>query len=167
MLTTSDTLECFSMCFEWFLFGNISVLLFVPLLLIAKEVQLFPGLGLYSGIFAIYLQCPSNNSRTANIVFYIICLLYVLCAAAVFSDILRFIFAVSNNSICKNIIFIINCTVLFWWCSTFNWLTANYYDSHCNCPTHIKCLLWLHLPMHHSTHKPFNLMLYISSVLFT
>ena len=43
-----------------------------PLLSAAKEVQFFHGLGVYSGIFTIYLQCPSNDSRTrtSNVVFY-------------------------------------------------------------------------------------------------
>ena len=70
----------------------------------AKEVQLFPGLGVYSGIFAIYLQCSSNESRTrtANLVFYILCLLYIFCAATVVGDLVDSAFSVSNNSICKN-----------------------------------------------------------------
>ena len=63
-------------------------------------------LGVYSGIFAVYLQCPSDESRarSANVVFYILCLLYVLCVATVVCDLLSFTFAVSNNFICKNII---------------------------------------------------------------
>ena len=75
---------------------------------LAKEVQLSPGLGIYSGIFVMYLQCQSNEStgRTANIVLYAICLLYVLSAASFVSDLVALIFNVSNNSICsKNIIF--------------------------------------------------------------
>ena len=72
----------------------------------AKEFQLFPGLGVYSGIFAIYLQCSSNESRTrtANVVFYILCLLYIFSGATVVCDLLAFIFGVSNDHICKNII---------------------------------------------------------------
>ena len=67
-------------------------------------------LGIYSGIFAVYLQCTSDESRarSANIVFYILCILYVLCAATVVFDLLEFTFAVSNKFICKNIIFIIS-----------------------------------------------------------
>ena len=48
---------------------------------LAKEVEFFPGPGLYSGIFAIYLQCPKKDSRAAMIVFYVLCLLYVLSTA--------------------------------------------------------------------------------------
>ena len=70
-------------------------------------------LGVYSGIFALYLQCPSDESRvrSANIVFYILSILYILCAATVVCDLLEGIFGVSNKFICKNIIFIINCAV--------------------------------------------------------
>ena len=33
---------------------------------LAKEVQLFVGLGLFFGIFTMYLQCPSKRSGTAR-----------------------------------------------------------------------------------------------------
>ena len=118
MITTPETLACFSICFEGFLFGNVSyVHLNVPLvLLVAKEIQLFPGLGIYPGIFAIYLQCPSDESRTqrADVVFYtIICLLYVFCAASVVSDLISITLQVSDKFICRNIIFIISCAVVY------------------------------------------------------
>ena len=78
----------------------------------AKEVQLFPGLGIYSGIFAIYfkLQFASKDSRTTTIIFYTLCLLYVLSTATVVSDLLNYLVIdsdVSNNSICKNIIYLL------------------------------------------------------------
>ena len=87
-------------------------------------------LGVYSGIFALYLQRPSNESRTrtANIIFYILCLLYGFCAAAVVCDLLGFTFGVSNKFICKYIIFIISCAVALFRCtiaSTSNLLTVN------------------------------------------
>ena len=73
----------------------------------AKEVQLFPGLGIYSGIFVLYLQCRrSPESRTAKIVLYALCLLYILSTAAVVVDLLNYTLGVSNNSISKNIIFL-------------------------------------------------------------
>ena len=66
-----------------------------------------PGLGLYSGIFALYLQCPSKKSNTATILFYSLCFLYVLSAVNFVSDFLTPIFEVSsNNFICKNIIYL-------------------------------------------------------------
>ena len=63
----------------------------------------FNCIGVYSGIFAIYLKYSSNESRTrtTNIVFYAICLLYVISTAVFVTDSL--IIAVSFNSICENI----------------------------------------------------------------
>jgi hypothetical protein len=52
----------------------------------------------------MYLQCPLKESRTAIILFYVLCLLYVLSMATVISDLLQCIAAVSNNSIRKIII---------------------------------------------------------------
>ena len=95
---------CIIMCLEGFLFGKISVL-FALTCTLAKEVQSFPGLGLYSGIFAIYLHCPLNKSRTAAIIFYVLFLLYVLSAATVVCDLIFSVLIVSNNSIYKNVIF--------------------------------------------------------------
>ena len=74
---------------------------------LAKTSRIIPfGLGLYSGIFAIYLQCQSDKStgRTSTIIFYAICLLYVLSTVNFVSDLAAFILNVSNNSICSKII---------------------------------------------------------------
>ena len=134
------------MCFEGFLFGNVSVLCALTCNLaisFAQKVQLFTVLGVYSGIFAIYLQWTSDESRTltANVVFYAICLLYVFCAATVVGDFISCIVQVSNKfSICKSIIFVISCAVMvvyqFTIASTSNRLTANI-KSHGGCPSHI------------------------------
>ena len=70
--------------------------------------QLSLGLGLYSGIFAMYLQCPSKRSGTALILLFAVCLLYVLSAATFVGDLVRLILQVSNNSICKNTIFLVS-----------------------------------------------------------
>ena len=77
-----------------------------------KEVQLFHGLGLYAGIFVVYLQSQSDKStgRTATIVLYAICLLYILSTVSFISDLAAATVVlepeVSNNSICsKDIIF--------------------------------------------------------------
>jgi hypothetical protein len=93
----------------------------------AQEVQSFPGLGLYSGIFAMYLQCPSKNSRTATILFYSVCLLYVLSTATFVGDLVCLILYVSNNPICKNTIFLISCAdaIRDTIASTSNRLAAN------------------------------------------
>ena len=64
---------------------------------LSKEVLLLSGLGIYSGIFAMYLQCPSKDSMTANIVFYVLCLLYALSTASVLSDLIAIILEVSKT----------------------------------------------------------------------
>ena len=72
-------------------------------LTLAKEVQSFLALlGIYSGIFAMYLQCKSNEYRST--VFYVYCLLYFLSMATVVCDVLACILRVSDNSISKIII---------------------------------------------------------------
>ena len=78
----------------------------------AKKVQLFPGLGIYSAIFVIYLHCVllSKESRKTSIIFYALCLLYVLSTAAFVCDLLESLIGVSNNSISKYIIFLISYT---------------------------------------------------------
>ena len=45
-----------NLCLEGFFFGKISVLICALTFTVAKEVQLSLGLGIYSGIFAMYLQ---------------------------------------------------------------------------------------------------------------
>ena len=94
-------------CVEGFLYGKISVLCALNCTL-AKEVKLFPGLGIYSGIFIIYLMCSSRESRTATTgtVFYALCLLYILSTVTIASDLLIFIVEVSSNSIFMNFIFL-------------------------------------------------------------
>ena len=77
---------------------------------LAKDVQLFPGLGLYSGIFAMYLQYWQSTKSGTAIFFYAVCLLYVLSTASLLSDIATLILLVSNNSICKyTFLFFISC----------------------------------------------------------
>ena len=96
------------LCLEGFLYGKISLLCAITYTLanVSKEVQLFPGLGVYSGIFAIYLHCPSKEFRTAIIIFYALCLLYILSTATVVGDLLAYLFEVSNNFIYRSIIVI-------------------------------------------------------------
>ena len=103
-MLTAQELAVPLFCLEGFLFGEISVLCALTSTF-AKEVQLFPVVGIYSGFFAIYLQCPSKESRTASIVFYVLCLLYILSTVSVVSDLLAAIIGVSDNPICKNINF--------------------------------------------------------------
>ena len=85
------------LCLEAFFYGTISI----PCALNCTLAKKNPGLGLYSGIFAIYLQCPSNkfNLNATNIVFYALCLLYILSTATVASDLVVLILGVSNYPI--------------------------------------------------------------------
>ena len=150
-----------AICIEGFCFGNLKICVLTCTL--ANEV---PGLGFYSGIFAIYLQCPSIKSRTTIIVlYYALCLLYVLSTVTFVSDLVSVILHVSNYSILR-ISFLISCAVAYWdtTTSTSNCLTTNVISPFTG-PNHSKRLLWLPRPIHSSTHKP--LALYLSSILLT
>ena len=153
-MTTVDEAPFIGICLEGFLYGKLCALTCT----LVKEVQLFLGLGLYSGIFAIYLLlvCPSKKSRTTIIQFYGVCLLYILSTTTFVSDLVALILYVSNNSICKNSFFFISCadasrdTIA----TTSNWLTINVI-SHIYGPSHSKRLLWLPCPMYSSKYKNF------------
>ena len=104
-MLSQDEWSVLFMCLEWFLYGKMICNLTCTF---AKEVQLSHDLGIYSGIFAIYLHYAltrREESRMTNIVFYALCLLYILSTATVLSDLLVYVIEVSNHSIAKNIIF--------------------------------------------------------------
>ena len=92
-MTTKVEAFFISVCLERFFYGKILVLC-ASICTLAKEVQLFPGLGLYSGIFA----CIYNAYREspAIILFYAVFLLYVLSTASFVGDLVTLIFEVSN-----------------------------------------------------------------------
>jgi hypothetical protein len=100
MFTLAD-LIFIDLCLEGFFFGKISV---CALTFTLAESNY--GLGIYTGIFALYLQCPLKESRTATIVFYVLCLLYALSMATVAMDLVQSVLGVSNNSIRNSIIII-------------------------------------------------------------
>src|SRR5271168_1616724 len=74
----------------------------------AKEVQYYPIPGLYSGIFAMYLQYyqlkkdSTGQGKAKTILFYALCALYVLSLAVISLDTTEFVVtfsgAVSNNN---------------------------------------------------------------------
>jgi hypothetical protein len=98
MITYPDAVFI-ALCLEGFFYGMTSVLCALTCTL-AKEVQLLPGLGLYFGIFAMYLQYASKTSRTTTILFYALCILYVLTTVSVVVDLVTIIVGeVSNNYI--------------------------------------------------------------------
>ena len=95
-MTIVDETVFFTFWLEGFLYGKPCSITCT----LAKEVQLSLGLGLYSGIFAMYLKCPSKRSGTALILFFAVCLLYILSTASFVSDLVALILNVSNDSIC-------------------------------------------------------------------
>jgi hypothetical protein len=111
MLTAQELEELFIViCLEGFFYGKISVLC-ASTRTKRFQLELFVGLGLYFGIFVIYLQYTSKISRTQIILFYALCLLCVLSTATIVSNLINLIFQVSNNSIFMNIIFLnISCS---------------------------------------------------------
>ena len=86
------------LCVEGFLYGKISHCgsCFKKCDIIAISLRL----GLYSGIFAMYLQHHSSKKGThgtKNILFFSLCVLYVLSVATVITDMAVFIYGVSNK----------------------------------------------------------------------
>ena len=79
---------CTALCLEGFLYGTISVQ--VPQVI--KIVKQYLVLGLYSGIFLMYLQqnaSKNDASKRNNIIFYILYLLYVLSMAGAVIDLIK------------------------------------------------------------------------------
>ena len=105
-MITPEEIYVLLVCYEWFLFGKITVLSCTLTCTLLKKSNYSPGLGIYSGIFILYLQCRSPESRTANIIFYALCLVYILSTANVIADLLNYTLGVSNSSISKNITFL-------------------------------------------------------------
>ena len=103
----------------------------------------------------MFLQCSSNKSGMAIIIFYTLCLLYVLSTATFVTDIVFSALQVSNNPICKNIKFFISCAVAYQYTivSTSNRLTANL-NSPFDFQSRYNWLFWLHCPMYPGMHEP-------------
>ena len=86
----SGNFDYLGKCLEWFFFGMISVNWQAQ---VAKAVQHCSISGLYSGIFAIYLQhrgSQQGTNRANNILFYALWVLYALTMATIIVDILKF-----------------------------------------------------------------------------
>ena len=87
MESSSDHWHCyyFGVCLEGFLFGAISLLQLPRPLLKQSKIPppSFPGL--YSGIFALYIQCHASRDtvKENKILFYVLCFLYVLSIATI------------------------------------------------------------------------------------
>jgi hypothetical protein len=105
-----------------------------------------PFSGLYSGIFALYLQCHASKTDTAKpncILIYALCILYVLSVATIGFDIISFVVptSVSNN---ERFLFIKNFALIV------GWTERHYRFRHRNCSIHIIRLLRLHRSVHPS-----------------
>ena len=97
-MITQEEFNVLSMFLEGFLYGKISIL--YALTLTCTLLKRSNGLlGIYSGVFSIYLQYAFKESRTATTILYALCLLYVLSTATVVIDSLGAIIEVSENSI--------------------------------------------------------------------
>lgn len=68
----------------------------------------------------MYLQRSPNKSRTAIVIFYALCLLYILSAATVVSDLVAIILEVSTDAIYIEY-FLVSCAVQFTIASTSQW----------------------------------------------
>ena len=115
-VTSCLLLQVFCPVFRYVLNGSSSVTYrSMCFKLVAKKV---PSRCLFRNIRRISAM-PSNESRTrsANVVFYILCILHGFCVATVLCDLLEYIFAVSSKFIFENIIFIISCTGSFYLCT--------------------------------------------------
>lgn len=66
---------------------------------VAKAIYCYPVIGLYSGVFAMYLQHHTCNiNKGNNMLFYALCLLYFLSTATIVFDLAAFLMpAVSKD----------------------------------------------------------------------
>ena len=89
------------MCLAGFLFGTVSVLQLFTSSPNCLKLTPPPSPGLYSGIFAIYLQCRVSSHKDTdsrqNILFYALSLLYVLSLVIIALDITGIAFKVIQN----------------------------------------------------------------------
>ena len=135
--------------FENFLFGKMVFINF------SRSHYDYPCPGLYSGIFAMYLQYMTSKrgtKKTTNILFYALCTLYVLTGATMIIDIITIIFAVNNNSSGHN-----NLTLLAHICAVHAQPYITFSGGLVSAPLyysrHIKRPLRLHLSIYPSMHK--------------
>ena len=108
-LTVAD-FNYLGLCMEGFWFGTLSVLQ-MPRPLTKSHYTVS---GLYSGIFAMYLSYygSKDTNKTKNILYYALCVLYVLSVATLSLDIGIFVYEeVSSQPIHKISFMLISCAV--------------------------------------------------------
>ena len=99
MKVSSDEFVYLALCLEWFFYGTISVQ--VPQF--TKIVKQHLVLGIYSGTFLMYLQQNASKddaSKRNNILFYTLCLLYVLSMVSAVLDFAMVLVSVSKVASC-------------------------------------------------------------------
>ena len=103
-LQTLQTLAYTEFIVEGFLFGKIvySGIVSPPLSFLKLSQNYTPGLGIYSAMFAMYLQYEGSKKPTdkrTTIVFYSLCTLYALSSAVFTIDIAETVLLVSKISV--------------------------------------------------------------------
>ena len=74
-----------------------------------SSAELIPGTGLYTAIFIMYLQYQTSKRSVIdivqNVLFYLICILYVLSVVTIIGDTVDFIITVSSSRLCRLVVF--------------------------------------------------------------
>ena len=153
-LDTLDESIFIGYCLEGLFYGRI-ILYSMTITLCAKSL---PGVGIYSGIFVIYLRHEeSMKSKRATILFYLLCALYVLSTALVAIDITRYIIEVGDNSVYNNKPFhAIGCAGTQQWFQLCGSLLHNFIRH--------KWLVRFLCGIYLSTHKPSYHSFYLSNI---
>lgn len=96
--TTYGDFVYIGICLEGFLYGTIFILQLSRSSF--KRRQHYRVLGLYSGIFAVYLQLHTSakSNYKTNILFYALCVLYFLSMATIVLDVSRYLVEVVSYS---------------------------------------------------------------------
>ena len=109
-------------CLGGFFFGAIHI---CSLIVISEVIKHYPIPGLYSGIFALYLQCHASQNRADKIDFYALSVLYVLCGVSVIVGITFDFFQIDNGMVSKTILQVFDFMLIS--CADFR---------RCPCPSH-------------------------------
>lgn len=96
-------------CLGGFFFGAIQI---CSPTVISKVTKHYPVPGLYSGIFALYLQCRASQNRTDKIAFYALSVLYVLCGVSIAVGITFNFFEIDSGTVSKTILQVFNFTLI-------------------------------------------------------
>ena len=156
-MSTLELDDCFylGVCLEGFFFGAISVLQ-LPCPFLRKSnipTPSFPGL--YSGIFALYIQCHASRTdavKANNILFYLLCCLYFLSIATISVEMVYFVNTSSGFLLeVYGDLAEVSIVHLFLIKKFLVALITGWAGLHHHCSIHLIRLLRLHRPVHPST----------------